>query len=159
MDEAALDSILSRIPTIDPSSAMAMRVAWDRQDAALRRDAWRTGADAIAGTDGEDAVTLGRNAVEHWIRAAGAGGIVKTLDSSDRLGGLDARVAAAPAILDAVLAVAAGTALDQDQRHLLMAPWRAAMSDRPLLRRRARRVSSREAQPRLGTGSDGPARR
>jgi hypothetical protein len=127
VDDAALDSILSRILTIDPARALAMRVAWDRQDADLRRDAWRTGADAIAGTEGEEAVTVGRNAVEQWIRDAGAGGIVKSLDSSDRFGGIDARIAAAPAILDAVLAVAAGTALDQDQRHLLMAPWQSVL--------------------------------
>jgi len=139
MDEAALDGILSRMVAIDPSEALAMRVTWDRQDPKLRRAAWRTGSDAIAGKDGEDAVKVGRDAVERWIRDAGAGGTVRTLDSTDRIGGLDARIAAAPAILDAILAVAAGTALDQDQRHLLLAPWWSVLAGQEQGASRSRR--------------------
>lgn len=132
MDGLPLDVILDRVRTLDPEQTRVIHAAWESGDAALRRQAWQHGKQALAAAGLEDAYREASGVVRRWVgdsasgQAALALGMDRAYVDQNRL---DLRIAAAPALLDAILAALVGNRLDSAERDELLTPWREATGE------------------------------
>ncbi len=129
MDTSGLDLILARIPRLGEEEVRVLHAAWDGGDVGVRRRAWQRGKRILAQGHGEEVYRLASDLVQRWVRdyTSGRTGLPYELDQSFRdVGRLDLRIAAAPALLDAILGSLVGNELDEAERDELMAPWREA---------------------------------
>ena len=140
-----IERFQAQLVGIEPEQARQMRLAWDMEDPAPRKAAWiaATAAMRAAGRAGE--LDELRDAVNAW-----AGD--KAFNFQDLYGGgspertrQEARLAALPAVMDAGLATIAADVLDQDQRYLLLKPYRNGVSGEAGRPRRAGRTTRRPA--------------
>lgn len=126
MEDLALDTILDRIPTLDLEQTRVLHATWEGGDAALRRRAWQHGKRALADVGLEEAQRNASDVVRRWVSDFASGqtalplGMDRSFIDQDRL---DLRIAAAPALLDAILAALVGDELDPEERDELVAPW------------------------------------
>ena len=142
----AIERFLAQLVAIEPEQARQMRLAWETEDPAPRRAAWASATAALRAAGRGSEIDALRDAVNRW-----AGD--KAFNFQDLHGGgspertrQEARLAALPAVMDAGLAGIAGPLLDQDQRYLLLKPYRAGVGGgggRLRAGRTARRPASR----------------
>jgi hypothetical protein len=126
MDTARLDTMLARLPTLGEEAVRVLHATWDGGDVELRMRAWQHGKRLLADQRAEATYRAASEQVQRWARdyTSGRTGLPYELDQSFRdIGRLDLRIAAAPALLDAILASLVGDALEGDERDELLAPW------------------------------------
>jgi hypothetical protein len=131
MDTSRLDAILARIPTLGEEEVRVLHAAWEGGDADLRRAAWQHGKRILDRRRATDIYRDASDQVQRWVRdyTTGRTGLPYELDQSFRdIGRLDLRIAAAPALLDAILESLVGDELDDAERDELTAPWLEATS-------------------------------
>jgi hypothetical protein len=130
MDVAGLNRLLERLPLLSVDELRSMRSTWNAADGEIREGAWRRGKPAIVTRDQKRAFEAAGEAVARWVRdyATGRSGTVVDLSwrDSDRL---EARIEAAPAVLDAILALVVPGSLDHDERETLLGPWQAVAGE------------------------------
>lgn len=129
MDGTRLDSILARIPRLDQEAVRVLHATWEGGDVDVRRRAWQHGKRLIERRRAGDLFREASDLVRRWtsdhtlVRArstAFAFGMVPSFIEQDWL---ELRIAAAPALLDAILGALVGDELDAAERDELMAPW------------------------------------
>jgi hypothetical protein len=129
MDTLGLDALLARIPTLDQETVRVLHAAWEGGDADIRRDAWAHGKPILVRRGLEPAYHEARERVRRWVSDF-ATGRTAVPDAFDRSFGdqdrLDLRIAAAPALLDAIMGMLVGDALAEPERDELLAPWHEA---------------------------------
>jgi|GEM_PF-4160858 len=130
MDQAAAEAILQRLPVITEHQTRMLHAIWEGGDAVTRQRAWQRGKRALSAQRGEALYEIANGAVSRWIRdwASGRVGMPYEVYSSflDQ-NRLETRIAAAPPILDAILASLVPDAFPQDELEELMGPWTLAV--------------------------------
>jgi hypothetical protein len=124
-----VDDILAALQDLPPDRLQLMRAVWEQGDAGIRQDAWLTSKAAFDEAQLR-ALEAANGAVAGWVAAFAAGRTGTPYDPNwgmDRMR-LDARIAATPPILDAILAAVAGPALATEVHEELVAPWEAALA-------------------------------
>ena len=135
MDQAAAEAILQRLPLITEQQARMLHAMWQGGDAVIRQRAWQRGKRALRTERAQQLYDTANGAVSRWIRdwASGRVGMPYEVYSSflDQ-NRLEIRIAAAPPILDAILASLVSDVFPTDELEELMAPWTLAMDgDQP----------------------------
>ncbi len=129
MDTLALDAILARIPTLGEEEVRVLHAAWDGGDSGVRRLAWQHGTRILERRGAGDLYQGASDLVRRWtsdhspVRSRSsvlAFGLVPSFIEQDWL---ELRIAAAPALLDAILGALVGDELDEAERDELMTPW------------------------------------
>jgi hypothetical protein len=129
MDIPSVDAILARIPVLDAEDIRVLHAAWDAGDVGVRRRAWQHGKRVLASRGEDETYRDAGDFVRRWVNDsrsawsqsnALAFGTLPSFIEQDRL---DGRVAAAPALLDAILAALVGDELDEDELETLLIPW------------------------------------
>ncbi len=129
MSADSAQGILDRLRTLDEHQVRMLHGMWQGMDAATRTRAWRRGTRALDARHESQLLEEAKAAVARWVRdyASGTMATPYELDQSFRDSGrLDGRIAAAPAILDAMLATLAADALDPAEHEELLGPWLVA---------------------------------
>ncbi len=129
MDTAALDVILARIPSLGEDEVRVLHATWEGGDGVLRQRAWQRGKRILSERDLDATYRDGADLVRRWTSDHT---LVRTRTSAITFGlapsfieqdWLDLRIAAAPALLDAILASLVGDELGPEEQEELMAPW------------------------------------
>jgi hypothetical protein len=123
-DIGTLDDLLETLPTINDGDVMAITAfrAGEDLDAIA---AARTHAEAAVTASGsQDKLAKARSKVEKWAEKTGGGEVAAFLGGTDGMRRVALRLDAAPAILDAALALAAGADISDEDAATLMAAWR-----------------------------------
>ncbi|MFN8518722.1 MAG: hypothetical protein U0667_04870 [Chloroflexota bacterium] len=126
METMPLDSLLDELPTLTEEQIRVLHAAWAGGDVTVRRRAWAHGKRIVARLGAEAAQREAGEAVRRWVSdfATGAISVPYAMNPSFRdQDRLDLRIAAAPAILDAILATIVGEELAEDERDELLGPW------------------------------------
>jgi hypothetical protein len=120
-----LDLLLDEVGLLSEDDIPLLADAWEREDDAARRRAWSRAKTEVERRRLGGALDRARGEVGRWAAAGrsdyhGIGGLMgmPTREAQER-------AQAAPAILDAVVALLAGDALDDDERAVLARPWEA----------------------------------
>lgn len=123
--QADLDALLASLDQLTDDDVRFLADLWQHQDAAARRRAWAKAKVAIERNGSDRELTRVRTAVGEWMQANRADfqGIEGLLGSAGPVAG--GRRSAAPALIDAAAAIAAGDELEGDDRDVLLRPWRA----------------------------------
>ncbi len=125
-------SILQRLPLISEQQARMLDAMWQSGDAVVRQRAWQRGKRALQAQHAERLYEQANSAVSRWVRdwASGRVGMPYEVYSSFQdQNRLEIRIAAAPPILDAILASLVSDVFPEDELEELMTPWTLAMSD------------------------------
>ena len=136
METAALDAILARIPSLVLEDMRVLHAAWEGGDPGVRQRAWKRGKRILAQRGMEETYRDASDLVRRWVNdsrsvsARSTSMVFGTIPSFIEQDGLDLRIAAAPALLDAVLASIVGDDLEREELDELMAPWLEAV-ERP----------------------------
>jgi hypothetical protein len=134
MDTTAVDAILARIPALGENEVRVLHAAWDGGDSALRQRAWKHGKPLLARRSLEDRYRDAADLVRRWTSdhtlvrtrtSAITFGLIPSFIEKDWL---DLRIAAAPALLDAILGSLVGDELAPEERDELLGPWLEATS-------------------------------
>lgn len=129
MDTTQLDAILARIVTLSQEEVRVLHAAWEGGDGAIRQRAWAHGKRILASRDLEGRYRDATDLVRRWTSdytlvrtrtSAITFGMVPSFIEQDWL---DLRIAAAPALLDAILASLVSDELAAEEREELLAPW------------------------------------
>ncbi len=129
MDHAAADTIIGILPFLDEQQITLLQATWNGGDAGTRQRAWRHGRLALAAQGQEHTLEIAQDAVGRWLRDQGSGFVGRPFQVYAGMSNqtrLDARIGAAPAILDAVLAALLHDVLTPDERDELIGPWLVA---------------------------------
>ena len=136
METIALDALMARIPTLGQEDMRVLHAAWEGGHGDLRQRAWKDGKRILAERDLEETYRVASDLVRRWVNdarsvsARSTAMVFGTIPSFIEQDVLDLRIAAAPALLDAVLASLVGDVLDPEELDELMAPWLEAV-ERP----------------------------
>ena len=140
-----IDRFMEQLTSIEAEQARQMRLIWDMEDPAPRKQAWLTATAGLKAARRSNELDELREAVNEW-----AGD--RAFNFQDLYGGgspektrQEARVAALPAIMDAGLLAIAGEFLDQDQRYVLAKPYRTGLTGAIGRSRQALRSARRPA--------------
>jgi hypothetical protein len=129
MDIPALDTILARIPALGESEVRVLHAAWQGGDSALRQRAWQRSKRLLATRELEGTYQDAADLVRRWTSdytlvrtrtSAITFGLIPSFIEQDWL---DLRIAAAPALLDAILASLVGEELQHEEQEELLGPW------------------------------------
>ncbi|HWH36235.1 MAG TPA: hypothetical protein VNT28_00480 [Candidatus Limnocylindrales bacterium] len=127
--EDQLDLLLDELDLLTEDDIPLLVEAWQREDDAARRRAWSRAKAEIDRRRLGGALDRARSEVGRWAAAGrsdyhGIGGLMgmPTREAQER-------AQAAPAILDAVVALLAGQALDDEEHAILAAPWQALQAE------------------------------
>jgi hypothetical protein len=129
MDTTTLESILARIPALGEHEVRVLHAAWEGGDSAVRRRAWQRGKSLLVRRDLEARYRDAADLVRRWTSDHT---LVRTRTSAITFGlapsfieqdWLEARIAAAPALLDTILASLVGDELPPEEQEELMGPW------------------------------------
>lgn len=128
--EDELDLLLDALDTVTEDEVPVLIEAWQAEDEAARRRAWATAKEEIERQRLGRSLDRARSEVGRWAATArsdyhGIGGLM----------GMPSREAqerslAAPALLDAAVALLARPALDEEEYGVLSRPWQALQDDR-----------------------------
>ena len=123
MDE--IEQILGRLDSLTDDDVWFLADQWQKEDAAARRRAWAKAKSGVEAAGSESILTEVRRVVGNWMKAERTDfhGIQGLLGSAGSMAA--GRQAAAPAVLDAVVATLAADALDDYDRDVLLGPWRS----------------------------------
>ncbi|MET0772505.1 MAG: hypothetical protein ABWZ82_05420 [Candidatus Limnocylindrales bacterium] len=131
--DTSLDTILARIPSLGAEDVRVLHAAWDGGDAGVRRRAWQHGKRLLEEQGSEETYQVASDLVRRWVNDSRSAtshtnslafGTLPSFIEQDRL---DQRIAAAPALLDAILAALVGDDLAPEEQEELAAPWLEAM--------------------------------
>jgi hypothetical protein len=125
-----LDLLLEDLGPLTEDDMLVLVEAWEQEDEAVRRRAWGRAKEEIRRRGLDRSLEHARHTVARWAAASrsdyhGIGGLLGLPTNGARL-----RMAAAPAILDAAVALIAERGLDEVERATLMRPWQA-LADAP----------------------------
>jgi hypothetical protein len=125
-----LDLLLGDLGELTEDDLVDLVEAWQREDEATRRRAWTKAKAEIERRRLHKSLEHARHAVARWMAAGrsdfhGIGGLLGLPAEQARL-----RTLAAPAVLDAVVALLAEPALDSDEYDTLSRPW-SVLDDEP----------------------------
>ena len=105
---------------------LALSAAWRAVEEQAREEAWTRVHDAAKRTRTERGVETVRDRAMHWAGRSGYSyGEITAYGGGQPLWG-DVRRQAAPALVDAAVAIALGRRLDSASREVLLGPWIAA---------------------------------
>lgn len=130
MDQAAAEAILQRLPMVTADEARMLRGIWEGGDAVVRQRAWVHGKQALTAHGADDLYQKANAAVSRWIGDYATGGPAPPYEvyaSYSDMSRLDARIGAAPAILDAILGTLLHDLMPRDEIEELLAPWGIAV--------------------------------
>lgn len=123
-----LIALFDRLPGLDRGELFALAGAHRSNDSA-RQDAWKAVLEVVAANRAERELDRLRSEVGAWATHLGSitgqeagSGMVDVLMA-------DARRAAAPAILDAAVALLLGARLTERDRTVLLLPWTRTFAD------------------------------
>ena len=136
METTQLDAVLARIPDLGQEEVRVLHATWEGGDVKLRRRAWQRGKRILEQRGLEDLYREATDLVRRWTNdhtlatrsTVIAFGMVPSYIQQDWL---DLRIAAAPPLLDVILAALVGDELEDEEREELEAPWLEAMG-RPM---------------------------
>jgi hypothetical protein len=126
MDHAAAETIITSLPFLDEQQVTMLQATWNGGDASIRQRAWRHGRHALVAQGQEHTLEVAQEAVGRWLRDQATGLVGRSYQVYAGFSNqtrLDARIGAAPAILDAVLATLLHDVLTEDERDELIGPW------------------------------------
>jgi hypothetical protein len=133
VDATPLDALLDRVPSLTVEQVRVLHATWEGGDVEVRTAAWRRGKALLAAQGLDGAYREASEVVRRWMSdfATGRTALPYELDQSfGDVNRLELRIAAAPALLDAILGTLVGDDLDEAERDELLAPWLEA-TDRP----------------------------
>jgi hypothetical protein len=122
-----LDLLLDGLGPLTEDDMLVLVEAWEREDEPARRRAWGRAKDEISRRGLDRSLEHARHTVGRWAAASrsdyhGIGGLLGLPTDGARL-----RMLAAPAVLDAAVALLAESGLDDEEQATLMRPWRSLM--------------------------------
>jgi hypothetical protein len=129
MDASELNAILRELPNLGEEQVRVLHATWEGGDVSLRTRAWQHGKHIVTDRHLERALTGATDQVQRWARdySTGRSAAPNAMDASFvDVQRLDLRVAAAPAVLDALLGTLVGDQLDLDEVEELLRPWQEA---------------------------------
>ena len=117
-----IDALLDGLAALTEEDVALLAGAWEEEDDATRRRAWATAKGHMRRAKTERLMDQARNDVGRWAAASRADyqGIAGLLGQPTHEANV--RLRAAPAVLDAVAAILAADALDEDERLVLARP-------------------------------------
>lgn len=117
----AVDRFIDSLDFLNQEQLLGMTAAWRSADKQAREDAWTKvrATAAMAGLSKD--VDHVRDRAMHWADRGTNVPTPYTLNRDDAW--LQVRQGAAPAIVDAALAIALGNRLDEATRDVLLGPW------------------------------------
>jgi len=145
--QQAVDALFLRLSRMSELDLRRVRLAWEVEDADRRSRIWRRAKPLIQEGDRDRLLEQSRDRLAAWANDFASGRTGTPEDASWDMGRLDARTAAIPAVLDAVLAVVAGEGLAVADRSFLSAPFRSGFLQ-PTSRRPRRRTAPRSKRPK-----------
>lgn len=118
-----VDVLLDRLGRLTDDEVELLAGAWQEEDGAARRRAWTAAKPVIERARLGRLLERARSAVGRWATAGradyhGVSGMLGQPGDQAHV-----RMSAAPAVLDAVVAILAGDALDEQQQLALSRPW------------------------------------
>jgi hypothetical protein len=127
--QAELDALLASLDMLTEDDVWYLAEMWQQEDAGARKRAWAKARLAIEKNGSDPELTRVRTAVGQWMQASRSDfhGIEGLLGSAG--GGAGGRRTAAPAFVDAAVAILAGGALEDEHRSVLLGPWQKLTSD------------------------------
>jgi hypothetical protein len=117
-----LEALFGRLPSLDQGELFELAGAHDAEDP-VRAQAWTSVQEVVSADHLERDLDEVRSEVGAWATRLGtiAGQQIGSGMSNQLLG--DARRAAAPAVLDAAVALLLGARLPESERAALLGPW------------------------------------
>jgi hypothetical protein len=122
-DRGTLDDLLETLPTINDGDVMALTAFRASEDEAAIAAARTRAEAAVTAAGRQDQLAKARTRVERWAEKTGGGEVAAFLGGTDGMRRVALRLEAAPAVLDAALALAAGTDISDDDAATLAAAW------------------------------------
>jgi hypothetical protein len=122
-DRGTLEDLLETLPMINDGDVMALTAFRAGEDAGVLAAARARAEAAVASGGGSDALAKARVKVERWAEKTGGGEVAAFLGGTDGMRRVALRLQAAPTVLDAALAFAAGTGISDDDAATLTAAW------------------------------------
>lgn len=125
---AELDALFDRLPGLDRGELFALAGAHGSRDAA-REDAWTAARKVVTDDHLERALDRLRSEVGAWATHLGS---ITGQEAGSGLSDLlmaDARRAAAPAVLDAAVALLLGDRLPERDSEALLRPWNRVFAE------------------------------
>ena len=124
-----IEQILGRLDSLTDDDVWFLADQWQKADAAARRRAWARAKAAVVAAGSEGVLNEARRVVGDWMKAERTDfhGIEGLLGSAGSMAA--GRQAAAPAVLDAVVATLGADALDDYDCDVLVSPWRSLDAD------------------------------
>lgn len=128
---AEIDELLASMDMLADEDVDFLAEMWEKEDQDARGKAWAQVKPAIEKAGLMKDLDRVRMSVGEWMRTSASDfqGIEGLMGSSG--GPAGARRAAAPAFIDAAAAILAGDALEDDEKQVLIRPWRALTEDEP----------------------------
>ncbi len=123
LDTQEMDAFFDKLDHLDEGQLLGMRAAWQSTDGAAHQEAWAAvrAVGAAEGLTGE--IDRVRGKALAW---ASRGSNVVPYTFTDQITWLQIKGEAGEAIVDAALAVALGSRLDEASHDVLIEPWRRA---------------------------------
>ena len=123
LDTQEMDEFFDKLDHLDEGQLLGMRAAWQSTDRAAHQEAWAAvrAVGAAEGLTGE--IDRVRGKALAW---ASRGSNVVPYTFTDQITWLQIKGEAGEAIVDAALAVALGSRLDEASHDVLIEPWRRA---------------------------------
>ena len=122
-DRGTLEDLLETLPTINDGDVMALTAFRAGEDVEAVTAARTRAQAAVTAAGRTDALAKARSKVERWAEKTGGGEVAAFLGGTDGMRRVALRLEAAPAILDAALAFAAGSDISDDDATTLTAAW------------------------------------
>jgi hypothetical protein len=121
LDTEEMAVFFDRLDHLNEGQLLGMRAAWQSTDAAAHQEAWAAvrAVGLAQGLTGE--IDRVRDKALAW---ASRGSNVVPYTFTDQITWLQIKMEAGEAIVDAALAIALGTRLDDDSHAVLIEPWR-----------------------------------
>ena len=124
VDTAEMDAFFDRLDHMNQAQLMGLRAAWRSISRQEHEDAW-TAVRAVGGRDGLTG-EVGR-VRKKALRWATRGNNSIPYQLTDDMSWQQVKIDAGEAIVDAALAIAMGSRLDEETRAVLLGPWLRAI--------------------------------
>ncbi len=122
-----LEELFARLPRLDRGELFALAGAHHVRDAA-REEAWKSVREVVATDRVEQDLDRLRSEIGAWATHLGSITGQEAGTGTSELLLADARRAAAPAVLDAAVALLLGSRLPERDRTVLLRPWRRVLA-------------------------------
>jgi hypothetical protein len=127
--EDEVDRLLDRLATLSDDEVALLAAAWQEENDVARQRAWQTVKPSLRHGRLDRVLDRARSEVGRWAAVgrsdfSGIGGLL-----GQPVEQANARMRAAPAVLDAVAAILAEDVLDREDWVVLSRPWKSATGD------------------------------